>query len=69
MSAEECINAAKSNLELLSQTSDPDIRGAIKETCTNIKNNMARYIEEFAETGDERLTSMMEQFERIQFVC
>lgn len=68
MTAEECMEAAKSNLELLGAISEAELRSEILENLRKIRDVERRFIEEFTETSDERLAAMMENYMKLEEV-
>lgn len=68
MTAEECLEAAKSNLELLGEISEGDLRGEILENLRKIRDAVRRFIEEFTETSDARLEAVMEVYTKLEEV-
>jgi hypothetical protein len=68
MTAEESMEAAKNNMELLVAISEGDLRGEILENLRKVQGVMRRFIEEFTETSDERLASLMECYMKLEDV-
>jgi hypothetical protein len=66
MTAEEAMEAAKSNLELLNEILEGDLRGEILENLRKVRDVVRRFIEEFSETSDERLAAIMESYMKLE---
>lgn len=72
MNADECLEAAKNNLELFKEVSalgEAELQGDIRENSRKIRNELSRFIEEFAETNDARLEKAMDYFEQLGTAC
>ena len=68
MTAEECMEAAKSNTEVLAAITEGDLRSEVLENLRKIRDVARRFIEEFSETSDDRLAPMMECYTKLEEV-